>query len=60
MNHDPEVLRFASDEIKMWLEPETAIHIKALTKAGDPVELNADQARLVAQELLRLAEQLDD
>ena len=40
-------------EIELWLEQET-VHLKAITKEGDPVELTSDNA----QELIQALEQL--
>ena len=60
MAQDEDVLSFSDGEIYFWREPGTAIHIKAVTSFGDPVELNASQAKEVAQALLRLAQQLDE
>lgn len=46
------------DDVVMWLDPESAIHLKAVS-GSDPVELNADEARAVAAKLLELADQYD-
>lgn len=53
-----EVIRPAED-VSCWLEQESSVMLKAVTKHGDPVELTADEARAVASALLALAERLE-
>ncbi|WZO98811.1 hypothetical protein EP7_000402 [Isosphaeraceae bacterium EP7] len=48
-----------ADDVYAWIEDGTSIHLKAVTKFGDPVELNADQVRDIANALLDLASQLE-
>jgi hypothetical protein len=40
------------DVLATWVEDESSIHIKAVSKAGDPVELNFDEAEELAHRLL--------
>ena len=54
----PEVVRPA-DDVYCWLEQESSIMLKAVTRFGDPVELVADDARAIAAALLSLADRLD-
>jgi hypothetical protein len=42
------------DEIRVWVEQE-AIHIKAVDKSGDPVEITKSRALELAEALKRLA-----
>jgi hypothetical protein len=49
------IVTMGDGDIRAWIEQE-AIHIKAFDNHGDPVELSAEEARILAQELLRLAE----
>jgi hypothetical protein len=44
-----------AEGVYAWVEQGSSIHLKAVTTAGDPVELSADEARAVADALLRLA-----
>jgi hypothetical protein len=44
------------DDVKLWLDPDGGITLKAVTKEGDPVELSASQAHLLAKALEELAE----
>ena len=48
-------------EIRLWIEQE-AIHLKAIdpmNALGDPVELTKKEAISLANELIRLSEELD-
>jgi hypothetical protein len=54
-----EVLKFAGGELYFWNEQESAIHLKAVSPHGDPIELTAEDAREIAAALLSAAEQLD-
>ena len=42
-----------------WVEQGSSIMFKAVTKSGDPVEINAEEARDIAAALIKLAEQLE-
>lgn len=42
-----------------WIEQQRAIHLKAVTPKGEPVELTADDARNLAGRLVHLATILD-
>ncbi len=46
-------------DVRVWIEQETSIHIKAATSFGDPVELTADDARQLAAALQRFAELIE-
>ncbi len=56
---DPHVVEL-SEEVYLWMEQDTSIHLKAVTKYGDPVELSAEEARELAQVLEGLAKKLDE
>ena len=47
------------DEAYAWLEQESSIMFKAVTKSGDPLELTAHDARKLSEVLLKLAETLE-
>jgi hypothetical protein len=47
------------DGVSVWIDENGGITIKALTPAGDPVELSSTQARRLAALLNELAD-LDD
>ena len=44
------------DDVRLWLDDTGGIAIKAVTASGDPVELSATQARLLADVLNQLAD----
>lgn len=54
----PEILSPTSD-VYCWVEADSSIMLKAATKFNDPVELSADEAKDIAQALLKLADQLE-
>ena len=56
---DNDVKLFAGGEVAMWTADERSIHLKAISAHGDPVELNAEEARELAGELLRLASAIE-
>ncbi len=56
---DNVVTLFADGQVALWTEDERSIHLKAISPHGDPVELNSEEARELAQELLRLASALE-
>lgn len=47
------------DDVYMWVEQETSVMLKAVTRDGDPVELTASETRAVANTLLKFAAQLE-
>jgi hypothetical protein len=49
----------AGGEITLWIDSDGPMHMKVNSKFGDPVELNADEARELAQLLLKLADKID-
>jgi hypothetical protein len=46
-------------DVSLWVEQDSSIQLKAMTRQGDPVELSPDEARRVAQTLLAFAERAD-
>ncbi|MBX7104740.1 MAG: hypothetical protein K1X57_11710 [Gemmataceae bacterium] len=48
-----------ADDVYCWLEQESSIMLKAVTRFGDPVELVADEARAIAAALPNLAERME-
>jgi len=48
-----------ADDVCCWLEYDSSVMLKAVTKSGDPVELTADEARAIAAALLMFAERLE-
>ena len=52
-----ETLSISDGEVEAWIDG--GIHLKAVTAAGDPVELSAEEARQVVDGLLRLVAALE-
>lgn len=50
----------ADGRVDAWIEQDSSIQLKAISKFGDPVELTAGEARTLAENLKRLAELLDE
>jgi hypothetical protein len=50
----------AHGEVRVWTVHDLAIHIRAVSKEGDPVELNGAEARGLAEILVRLADQIGE
>jgi hypothetical protein len=57
MKNTAEVVRVK--QAFAWIEQQRAIHLKAVTPKSEPVELTADEARRLAQQLTHLADILD-
>jgi hypothetical protein len=59
MNKNDSTILLSGGEIALWTDDDRSIHIKAVTSFGDPVELNAEEARELAEALVRLASAVD-
>ncbi|RQH01654.1 hypothetical protein [Paraburkholderia dinghuensis] len=44
--------------LRIWIEQESSIHIKATTKEGDPVELSESEALEIAEVLKDFASRI--
>jgi len=47
------------NDVRLWLEQGSSVHIKAVTSFGDPVELASHEARELAAILSDFADQAD-
>lgn len=59
MNSDNKRVVLSDGEISVSVEQESSIHLKAVSPFGDPVELNAEEAKELAALLLKFAEEID-
>ncbi len=59
MNQRDAAKTFSDGEIALWIEQGSSIHIKAASAHGDPVELTAEEARELAQQLLKFASMVE-
>jgi len=55
MDSSDSIISFSQGEIVLWAEDGRSIHLKAISSFGDPVELSAEEAKELAEALLRLA-----
>lgn len=46
-------------EVSLWVEQESSIMLKAISKAGDPVELTSNEARNLIKLLTEATEKLE-
>lgn len=58
-DQEPEVFRVSDGDAYCWVEQESSVMLKAVTKYGDPVELTKEEAVDLAHALLRAAEKID-
>ena len=59
MGDSTSVKRFSDGEVRLWIEQESSIHLKAVTKSGDPVELTEVEAEELGRTLIEMARHLD-
>ncbi|MFD1838157.1 hypothetical protein [Paracidovorax cattleyae] len=45
-------------EVNFWIEQESSIHLKAVTRDSDPVEISAEEAMEIAEKLKAFALQI--
>jgi len=53
------VKKFSDGEVRLWIEQESSIHLKAVTQNGDPVELTEVEAEELGRTLIEMARALD-
>ena len=53
------VFSASGQEVYCWVEQQSSVMLKAVTRHGDPVELTAIEARELAKVLLRLADEVE-
>ena len=58
-NEDEKHVEFAHGEVCLWPEQGSSIMIKAITKSGDPVELEPDEAKELGELLIGWASQIE-
>jgi hypothetical protein len=55
MENAKNVIELADGDVRAWIEQGNAVHIKAVDRYGDPVELTARQAKELGEALLVLS-----
>jgi hypothetical protein len=58
-SHDRSVFKLLDGNVRVWVEPEEGIYLKA-AEGNDPVELTKEMAKQLATALLEMAARLDD
>jgi hypothetical protein len=58
-NSDPKTFRLCEGDVYGWVEQDSSVMLKAVTKYGDPVELEKQEAIKLAQALLKAAERIE-
>jgi hypothetical protein len=58
-SHDRSVFKLLDGDVRVWVEPEEGIYLKA-AEGSDPVELTKEMAKQLAAALMEMAAQLDD
>jgi hypothetical protein len=53
------VVKFSDGEVYLWVEAESSVMLKAITKSGDPAELEAEEARELGETLIKMAAQIE-
>lgn len=59
-NGDRPTVVHRVNDVSVWLEQGSSVHIKAVTSSNDPVELSGDEARRLASLLIQLAVEADE
>ena len=59
MSLDTKLYKFSQGDVYFWLEQDSSIMLKSITKHGDPVELTATEAHAIGTALLTLAAELE-
>ncbi len=57
-SQNDDVVSLSNGEIVMWIDSGT-LHLKCVTKQGDPVELNGEEVIELLESLQRCLRQLD-
>ena len=59
MIHNSKKHFFKLEDISLWIEQDSSIHLKAITKFNDPVEMTSEEARELGKTLIAYADILD-
>ncbi len=53
------VREFADGDLRIWTDAGASLHIKSVTRSGDPVELNAEELREFIASLTRMLHEIE-
>jgi hypothetical protein len=57
-NKDNKLVEFAQGEVYLWVEADSSVMLKAISKGGDPVELGPEEARELGETLIKMATEI--
>ncbi len=57
--HTDEVITLSNGAVVLWADPGAAVHLKCVTRQGDPVELNAEAVKELCAILQRLVRDIE-
>jgi hypothetical protein len=60
MGNDDNMVELADGDVRAWIEQGQSVCIKAITRFGDPVELEEKEVRKLAESLLRFYQAIHD
>ena len=52
-----KVFTFCDGNFRAWIDQD-AIHIKAVDEHGDPIELSAEETRVIISEMIKLVDEI--
>ena len=58
-SNDNEIIELSNGEIVMWTDNKSSLHIKCISKFGDPVELNAEEILELCDILQKCAKRIE-
>jgi len=53
-----KVIKIFGDDISLWIEQET-VHLRAVDRYGDPIEMTPEMCKQLATELLSLSDKVE-
>jgi hypothetical protein len=61
MNFENEkVYKFSDDDVVLWVEQDSSVHIKAVDSFSDPAEITESEARELGELLIKMADYLNE
>jgi len=60
MSENPDgLVKLSGGDVHLWVEAESSVMLKAITKHGDPVDLTSDEAKELAETLVKMAAKIE-
>ncbi len=56
---DEKIFELSHGDLVAWVDPGAALHLKCVTKHGDPVELNAEEVKALCEALRKLVREIE-